>query len=76
MRGEFNFVANDQELYDAISYTLGTTDGKFVCSSTPWQSDSIFFKIFNHKDFSDFKTLRVPVESARSLMDRNSGKAA
>jgi hypothetical protein len=61
---EFNFVANDQELYDAILYTLGTTDGKFVCSSTPWHSDSIFFKIFNHKDFSDFKTLHVPVERA------------
>ena len=61
---EFNFVANDQELYDAILYTLGTTNGKFVCSSTPWHSDSIFFKIFNHKDFSDFKTLHVPVERA------------
>jgi hypothetical protein len=63
---EFNFVANDQELYDAILYTLGTTDGKFVCSSTPWHSDSIFFKIFNHKDFSDFKTSHVPVEKALS----------
>jgi phage FluMu gp28-like protein len=61
---EFNFVANDRELYDAILYTLGTTNGKFVCSSTPWHSDSIFFKIFNHKDFSDFKTLHVPVERA------------
>jgi phage FluMu gp28-like protein len=61
---EFNFVANDQELYDAILYTLGTTNGKFVCSSTPWHSDSIFFKIFNHKDFSDFRTLHVPVERA------------
>ncbi|MCW4018893.1 MAG: terminase family protein [Candidatus Bathyarchaeota archaeon] len=61
---EFNFVANDQELYDAILYTLGTTDGKFVCSSTPWHSDSVFFKIFNHKDFSDFKTSHVTMEKA------------
>jgi hypothetical protein len=61
---EFNYVANDQELYDAILYTLGTTDGKFVCSSTPWHTDSVFFKIFNHKDFQDFKTLHVPVEQA------------
>jgi hypothetical protein len=29
---EFNFVPNDQELYDAILFTLSTTDGKFVCS--------------------------------------------
>src|SRR3990170_184466 len=61
---EFNYVANDQELYDAILYTLGTTDGKFVCSSTPWHTDSVFFKIFSHKDFQDFKTLHVPVEKA------------
>jgi hypothetical protein len=61
---EFNFVANDQELYDAILYTLGATDGKFVCSSTPWHTDSVFFKIFNHKDFTDFKTSHVTVEQA------------
>jgi hypothetical protein len=61
---EFNFVPNDQELYDAILYTLGTTDGKFVCSSTPWNSDSVFFRIFNHKDFTDFKTSHVTVEKA------------
>jgi hypothetical protein len=63
---EFNFVANDQELYDAILYTLGTTDGKFVCSSTPWHTDSVFFKIFNHKNFSDFKTSHVSVQKALS----------
>ncbi|HSV50051.1 MAG TPA: terminase family protein [Candidatus Acidoferrales bacterium] len=61
---EFNFVANDQELYDAILYTLGTTDGKFVCSSTPWHTDSVFFKIFSHKDFADFKTSHITVEQA------------
>jgi len=63
---EFNFVANDSELYDAILYTLGTTDGKFVCSSTPWHTDSVFYKIFNHKDFCDFKTSHVPIEKALS----------
>ena len=61
---EFNFVANDQDLYDAILYTLGTTDGKFVCSSTPWNTDSIFYKIFTHKNFSHFKTSHVTYEKA------------
>lgn len=61
---EMNFVANDEELYDAILYTLGTTAGKFVCTSTPWHTDSVFFKIFNHKDFQDFKTLHVTAEQA------------
>ncbi len=63
---EFNFVANDQDLYDAILYTLGTTDGKFVCSSTPWNTDSIFYKIFTHKNFSKFKTSHVTIEKALS----------
>ena len=63
---EMNFVANDQELYDAILYTLGTTDGKFVCSSTPWNTDSVFYKIFTHKNFSHFKTSHVTYEKALS----------
>jgi hypothetical protein len=63
---EFNFVANDQELYNAILYTLGTTDGKFVCSSTPWHTDSVFYKIFNHQNFSNFKTSHVTSEQALS----------
>jgi hypothetical protein len=63
-----NFIPNDAELYDAILFTLGTTNGKFVCSSTPWNTDAIFWKIFNHKDFSDFGRSHVPVEKA---MDPN-----
>ncbi len=61
---EFNFVANDQALYDAILYTLGTTDGKFVCTSTPWHTDSVFYKMFTHKDFADYKTSHVTAEQA------------
>jgi hypothetical protein len=54
-----NFIPNDEEMYDAILFTLGTTDGKFVCSSTPWNTDSIFYKIFNHKDYEDFAKSHV-----------------
>ena len=61
---EQNFIPNDEEMYDAILFTLGTTNGKFVCSSTPWNTDSVFWKIFNHKDFSDFKTSHVTFEQA------------
>lgn len=63
---EMNFVANDQDLYDAILYTLTTTNGKFVCSSTPWTTDSVFYKLFTHKNFSHFKTSHVTYESALS----------
>jgi len=52
---EMNFIPNDEEMYDAILFTLGTTNGKFVCSSTPWNTDSIFYKIFNHEDFSELR---------------------
>jgi hypothetical protein len=35
---ETNFTPNDGDLYDAILFTLGTTDGKLVCTSTPWNT--------------------------------------
>jgi len=61
---EFNFIANDQEMYDAILFTLGSTNGKFICSSTPWSTDSIFHKIFNHKDYTDFAKHHVTWQQA------------
>jgi phage FluMu gp28-like protein len=57
---ECNFTPNDIELYDAILFTLGATDGKLVCTSTPWNSDSVFWRMCNHEDFSDFARHHVP----------------
>jgi hypothetical protein len=51
---EFNFVANDEDLYDAILFTLGTTNGEFIGSSTPWSRDHTFYKMCKDKDFDDF----------------------
>jgi phage FluMu gp28-like protein len=62
---ETNFTANDGDLYDAILFTLGTTDGKLVCTSTPWNTDSLFWKMCNHKDFSDFARHHVTWEQAQ-----------
>lgn len=61
---ECNFIANDIELYDAVLFTLSATNGKFVCASTPWNSDSIFYKIFYHKNFSHFSTSHITYEQA------------
>jgi phage FluMu gp28-like protein len=61
---EFNFIANDQELYDAILFTLGTTNGKFICTSTPWSTDSIFWHIFNDAAYSDFARSHVTCAQA------------
>jgi phage FluMu gp28-like protein len=62
---EMNFLPNDEDMYDAILFTLGTTDGKFVCSSTPWNTDSVFYKIFNHKDYRDFAVSHVSWKQAQ-----------
>lgn len=51
---EFNFLPNDEEMYDAILFTLGTTNGKFICTSTPWSTNSIFYKIFHDPAYNDF----------------------
>jgi hypothetical protein len=51
---ETNFTAGDEDLYDAILFTLGTTNGKLVASSTPFNRDSLFWKMCNHKDYADF----------------------
>jgi nitroreductase len=44
---EMNFIPNDEEMYDAIRFTLATTNGKFIASSTPWTTDSVFWKLFH-----------------------------
>jgi len=56
---EFGFIPNDEEMYDAIMFTLATTGGKFICSSTPWSTDSLFYKIFTHEDYKDFKRSHI-----------------
>lgn len=59
MVGEVNFTANDQDLLDAILFALGTTNGKLVCTSKPFNTDSVFWKMCNHKDYSDFARYHV-----------------
>jgi phage FluMu gp28-like protein len=51
---ETNFTSDDENLYDAILFTLGTTNGKLVASSTPFSSDSLFWKMCNHKKYQDY----------------------
>ncbi len=40
---ELNYVRDDGELYDAVIFTLGTTDGRFLATSTPGSRDSLFY---------------------------------
>jgi phage FluMu gp28-like protein len=62
---EVGFTPQDADLYDAVLFTLGTTDGKLVCTSTPWNSDSLFWKMCNHKDFTDFARHHVTWQQAQ-----------
>lgn len=61
---EFNFVRDDEELYDAILFTLGTTNGGLIATSTPWARDHVFYKMCNDPDFSDYERLRVRWDEA------------
>ncbi|MCL5877394.1 MAG: terminase family protein [Candidatus Bathyarchaeota archaeon] len=61
---EFNFIPNDEELYDAMLFTLGTTNGKFIATSTPWRSDSIFYRIFHDPTYGDYAKSHVTYQEA------------
>ncbi len=61
---EFNFIPNDTEMYDAILFTLGTTNGKFICTSTPWNTNSTFHKIFNNPAYKDFTKSHITWQQA------------
>jgi hypothetical protein len=61
---EFNFVKDDEEMYDAILFTLGTTNGFFIANSTPWSRDHIFYKMMKDKDFEDFRRFHVTWKQA------------
>lgn len=62
---EANFTPCDQDLYDAILFTLSTTNGKLVVTSTPWNTDSLFWKMCNHKGFDDFVRHHVTWQQAQ-----------
>jgi phage FluMu gp28-like protein len=47
---EFNYVRDDQALYDAVVFTLMTTNGRAVAASTPGSQDSIFFHMCKDPD--------------------------
>lgn len=42
---EWNYVRDDADLYDAIMFSLGTTNGSFLATSTPGSRDSIFYRM-------------------------------
>ena len=50
---EANFFKDDQLIFYSVLYPmLSTTDGTLIASSTPWNKDSVFFKMWESKEFS------------------------
>jgi phage FluMu gp28-like protein len=61
---EMNFIRDDEDVYDAILFTLGTTNGRFIATSTPWNTDSMFYRICFDPAFSDFSRHHVTWQDA------------
>lgn len=40
---EFSYIREDKELYQAAIFTLATTNGRFLATSTPGSRDSLFY---------------------------------
>ena len=61
---EFNFVREDEDLYTAVLFTLNTTDGFLFAESTPWNRDSVFYRMFHGEEFAGFSRHRVTYAEA------------
>jgi len=68
------FIREDFDLYDSILFTLGTTDGSFIASSTPGSRDSLFLQDLFRPGYSDFsdstslgKTQFEPGDTSRRI---------
>jgi phage FluMu gp28-like protein len=61
---EANFIRDDEDLYTAVLFTLNTTNGYLIAESTPWNTDSVFYRMFNDPAYSTFSKHRVPYTEA------------
>ena len=61
---EANFTPDDIDLWTAILFTISTTKGKVLVSSTPWNTDSVFYKMFHSDEYSDFVRSHVTWQQA------------
>jgi phage FluMu gp28-like protein len=53
---EFSYTKNDRELYEAVVFSLATTNGRFLATSTPGSRESLFYEMctddVSYGDFS------------------------
>ena len=61
---EANFIRDDMDLYTAVLFTLNTTNGYLIAESTPWNADSVFYRMFHDPAYSQFSAHRVAYTEA------------
>lgn len=62
---EFAYIEHDTDLYDAIIFTLSTTNGPFFATSTPGSRDTLFYGMATDDErFSDFSRHHVSYREA------------
>src|SRR2546425_2375859 len=62
---EANYIEDDRALYDAVVFALGTTNGRFIATSTPGSRDSLFYEMCMDDDlYGDFSRHHVSFHDA------------
>jgi hypothetical protein len=61
---EMNFIREDEDLYTAVLFTLNTTDGYLIAESTPWDTDSVFYRMHRDPAYAKFSRHVVPYTEA------------
>ena len=62
---EANYIEDDRALYDSVIYALGTTNGRFIATSTPGSRDSLFYEMCMDDDlYGDFSRHHVSFHDA------------
>ncbi len=57
---EASFIADAENLYDATVYSLATTGGRFIATSTPGSRDSLFYRFcMDDEQYSHFSRHHV-----------------
>jgi len=49
----------DMDLHTAILFTLNTTNVYLIAESTPWNTDSVFYKMFHDPAYDQFSKHKV-----------------
>ena len=62
---EMGYVQGDRELYDASVYSLSTTNGRFIASSTPGSRNTLYYAMCTDEDlYGHFSRHHVTYEQA------------